>query len=66
MPDGWGKMEGSFPGLGRSVRHLVSPEDGNLHYFFVWETLGSNRDRARPEPWPEPSTLTLWIVKGNI
>jgi hypothetical protein len=59
-------MEGNFPGLGRSVRHLVSPTDGNLHYFFVWETLGANRDRPRPEPWPDPSTLTLWIVKGNI
>jgi hypothetical protein len=66
MPEGWGRMEGNFPGLGRSVRHLLSPTDGNLHYFFVWETLGANRDRPRPEPWPDPSTLTLWIIKGNI
>jgi hypothetical protein len=59
------KTEGDFPGLvplssGDSGR---SDEPG-VSYVLKWETLPSNRDKARPEPWPEPSRLYLYkLVK---
>jgi hypothetical protein len=31
-----------------------------VRYAMRWETLPANRDRARPEPWPEPSMLRVF------
>ena len=61
------KPEGTFPGL--SVR--TASDDGasgepGVRYILKWETLPSNRDRARPEPWPDPSTLYLFKLNPEI
>jgi hypothetical protein len=32
----------------------------NTRYELRWETLGINRDKPRPEPWPEPTILRLY------
>ena len=53
--------EGDLPGLvpltaGDSGRS----DEPDISYVLKWETLPSNRDMARPEPWPEPSRLYLY------
>ncbi len=54
----------SFPGLRIQTRNDSgkSPEAG-FRYVLKWETLPSNRDLPRPEPWPEPSQLWLYKLK---
>jgi len=58
------KVRGDFPGL---QLHLLPGrgEQGpdGTKYFLRWETLGSNRDKPRKGPVPEPSDLTLCIVR---
>jgi hypothetical protein len=39
-----------------------SGEQG-IKYALKWETLPTNRDQVRPEPWPEPSQLYLYKLK---
>jgi hypothetical protein len=41
---------------GRSGRPGIS-------YLLRWETLGSNRDRPRQGPLPEPSPLRVYEIK---
>jgi hypothetical protein len=38
-------------------------EEKGIQYLLKWETLPANRDRARPEPWPEPSQLYLYKLQ---
>jgi hypothetical protein len=58
------KLEGIFPGLSMktSADTGESGEQG-IKYALKWETLPTNRDQARPEPWPEPSQLYLYKLK---
>jgi len=65
LPSAVKQLEGKFPGLERHTIHVKSDTPG-VHYYFTWETLGPNRDRPWPQPWPEPSNLTLWVVRGNL
>jgi len=54
------KVESSFPGM--TVRYADdSGRSGRPGRRFIlrWETLGANRDKPRPEPWPEPSMLRV-------
>ena len=49
-----------FPGLGvRWASDLAGTSEVQSRYVLRWESLGSNRDRARTGPLPEPSMLTL-------
>jgi len=54
------KVESSFPEM--KVRYAddagTSGEPGR-RFILRWETLGANRDKPRPEPWPEPSMLRV-------
>ena len=60
------KTEGTFPGLQvRISNDLGASRDKNTRYLLKWETLPANRDRAWPEPWPEPSQLYLYKLKTN-
>jgi len=61
------KADGDFPGLTpvTSGDQGRSDEPG-ISYILKWETLPSNRDRARPEPWPEPATLYLYKLKRQL
>lgn len=58
------QLDGTFPGLG--VRITGDGGTGgpvpNQRFFLRWETLAPNRDRPRPEPWPEPSILEVITV----
>jgi len=33
-----------------------------VKYMLKWEAMPSNRDRAYPEPWPDPASLYLLKV----
>jgi hypothetical protein len=63
-PSGFGRIEGTFPGL----RVHSKGDDGGspdpaTRYLLRWETLEANRDQPRPEPWPGPSMLRLYHIK---
>lgn len=55
------EIEGTFPDLSVRTTNDIgkAPEEG-IRYVLKWETLPANRDKARPEPWPEPSRLYLY------
>ena len=65
-PDNFGadlKLEGDFEGLEiRTTNDLGASENGKT-YRLKWETLPPNRDRAYPEPWPNPSVLYLYELE---
>ncbi len=55
------KAEGDFPGLTPlTAGDSGKSDETGVSYLLRWETLPSNRDKARPEPWPEPSVLYLY------
>jgi len=57
------KLEGDFKGLQiRTTGDLGKAENGKT-YRLKWETLPQNRDRAYPEPWPNPSVLYLYELE---
>jgi len=57
------KAEGNFPGLTPlTAGDSGKPDEKGVSYLLRWETLPSNRDKARPEPWPEPSVLYLYKI----
>lgn len=59
--------EGNFPGLSPVTSgDLGRSGEQGVSYLLKWEALPSNRDRARPEPWPEPATLYLYKLKRQI
>lgn len=54
------EKQGDFPGLTiRRQSDLGSSGEEGVHYMLVWETLGSNHDKPRQPPLPEPSMLRL-------
>lgn len=55
------ELEGDFPGL--KVQTTGDLGKASTQYLLKWETLDRNRDKARPEPWPQPSTLYLLKLK---
>ena len=57
------KMESTFPGMRVMWRSdASSAADAKVHYWMRWETLSQNRDRPRPEPWPEASALRVYTI----
>lgn len=61
------KLESTFPGIAMKTSADIGVNlEKNTRYVLKWETLPSNRDKARPEPWPAPSTLYLYkLAKGK-
>lgn len=58
------KIEGSFPGLlVQLAGDLGKTMEPGVRYQLKWESLSPNRDRPRPEPWPEASQLYLYKLK---
>ncbi len=55
-----------FPGIGvRWTSDLAGRPDGDRRYVLRWESLGSNRDKPRSGPIPEPTMLTLYELSGG-
>ena len=60
------EVEGNFPGLGiRTVGDDGKLGEEDVRYVLKWETLGSNRNKPRPKPWPPASKLYLYKLKKN-
>jgi len=58
------KKEDNFPGLQvRTAGDAAANKTPGVRYLLKWETLPANRDRAWPEPWPQPSQLYLYQLK---
>ncbi|MEI6240938.1 MAG: BNR repeat-containing protein, partial [Planctomycetia bacterium] len=54
------KVESSFPEMRvRYADDLGASGEPGRRFILRWETLGANRDKPRPEPWPEPSMLRV-------
>jgi len=54
-------IEGKFPGLlVQTSGDIGIRKDPEVRYILKWETLPRNRDKAPPEPWPDPSQLYLY------
>lgn len=57
-------LEGTFSGLQvRTAADQGSSPEAGTRYLLKWETLPANRDKPRPEPWPEASRLFLVKLK---
>ncbi len=55
------KVESAFPNMRPQIRSNSGPD--GTRYYLRWETLGQNRDKPIEKPWPEPSSLRLYVVK---
>ena len=59
-PKAMAYVESTWPGMGvRTASDSGVADRPGVHYMLRWETLGPNRDRARPAPFPPPSMLRL-------
>jgi hypothetical protein len=59
-PASLNRVQSKFPGISvRRANDSGNSDEVGVHYRLQWETLGSNRDRPRQPPLPEPSVLTL-------
>jgi len=54
-----GGRESTFPGMEVRRAFDQGTATDSRQFMLRWETLGPNRDRPRPEPWPAPSMLRL-------
>ena len=62
-PPSLAQVQSDFPGMRVRWREdSGTPPDDSGHYVLRWETLGPNRDRPRPKPWPENSELVLYKI----
>ncbi|MCC6154773.1 MAG: BNR repeat-containing protein [Candidatus Hydrogenedentes bacterium] len=60
LPASLGKPQSNFPGmLVQFASDSGATNEPGIEYRLRWETLGHNRDKPRPEPWPEPSILQV-------
>jgi len=56
----------AFPGVGvRWASDLGDTPDRGCRYVLRWESLGSNRDRPRSGPVPEPAMLSVYGLSEN-
>ena len=53
------KRESDFPGMQKRSRPDSGEPPPGLRFALTWETLGTNRDRPRDPPLPEPSMLRV-------
>jgi len=55
-----------FSGIGvHWASDLTEKPDRDHRYVLRWESLGSNRDKPRSGPVPEPTMLTLYCLSGG-
>jgi hypothetical protein len=63
-PAALGEVESTFPGMQvKWSADIGTSREPNVTYWLRWETLPANRDKPRPEPWPEPSMLRVYKIR---
>jgi hypothetical protein len=61
------RPESVFPGMQVNwASDLGESGDPDVVYMLRWETLGVNRDRARPGPLPAPGPLRLYAIRRGV
>jgi len=64
LPKGFSRVESVWPGIEvRTADDQGQSDDSKVRYLLRWETLPSNHDRPRPEPFPPPTMLRLYEVR---
>lgn len=59
-------VQNSFPGMRiQRAQDTGNSGIGSVRYVLQWESLGSNRDRPRKPPLPNPSMLKLYKLSIN-
>ncbi|MEX2639039.1 MAG: BNR repeat-containing protein [Balneolales bacterium] len=48
------------------INDMGEPPAENVKYIVRWENAGRNRDRAVPEPWPEPVMLRVYKITDPV
>jgi hypothetical protein len=65
LPPELANAQSAFPGMAvRWADDSGKREDG-IRYRLRWESLVSNRDKPRPEPWPAPVMLQLIEIRQS-
>jgi hypothetical protein len=59
VPAGALKVTSTFEGMKKRQAFDLGAESMEFSYRLVWEALDANRDRPRPQPWPEASELKV-------
>ncbi|MCP4786431.1 MAG: hypothetical protein GY903_31285 [Fuerstiella sp.] len=60
------RPESAFEGIAiRRANDIGASGDAGVRYILQWETLGSNHDRARTGPLPEPGLLRLYRLSSH-
>lgn len=60
------RLQSEFPGMAiQRADDLGDSGDKEVRFVLQWETLGSNNDRARSPPLPEPGMLRLHRLAAN-
>lgn len=63
LPRDFSRVRATFPGMQvMQANDSGTSGDPKTRYFLRWETLISNRDRAREKPWPEATMLQLYVL----
>ena len=66
-PKALNQLQSDFKGMGiQRSKDIGDSGDENVRYILQWETLGTNRDRPRKSPLPQPSALKLYKLRANI
>ena len=63
LPAKLGKVVSTFPEMKVNWMTDAGDVSPNVEYRVRWETLGPNRDLARPKPWPEPTMLQVVEIR---
>jgi hypothetical protein len=65
-PQELNRIQSDFEGMGiRRATDIGGTMDDAVRYLLQWETLGTNHDRPRTPPLPEPSSLRLYKLIAN-
>ena len=65
-PEELTRAQSDFPGMSVNwAEDQGKSPDPKSRYVLRWETLGVNRDRPRPEPWPENGELVVYKIKRS-
>ena len=60
------RVQSHFEGMGiRRAEDSGAVSDKTVRYILEWETLGTNRDRPRKPPLPQPGMLRLHKLSTN-
>ena len=65
-PSALNQVQSDFKGMViQRAKDIGGSGDKTVRYILQWETLGTNNDKPRDPPLPQPSTLKLYKLRTN-